>query len=165
MNSMWTLVRTVCLVLVCAVVAMSAGCGKDASTDANGAGDGLTDMAADATDASNVVSAEDMPESAFNQMKDMWATQIAGPVAKADTLKQAAAEHKDARLNDLVAQLDKKAAEIKAMYDGAKYPSGAKTLQVDLPKAMGEAGELAAQAMERLQEVIKASLPAQPGGG
>lgn len=130
---------------------------SDASND-GGAGDG--GGGSGGADGGEIVT--DMSRDSFDQMKSLWQTQVAGPVASADTLRKLATEHPDAQLNDLVTQLEKKAAEVKVMIDGATYPKDIKTLQTDVPRLMGEAGELAQKAHVRLQEVIKASIP---GGG
>jgi hypothetical protein len=97
----------------------------------------------------------------FDQMKQMMVQQATLPVAQADTLRQALVEHPDDQLRQILVELDAKNASIKAMLDRITSPADSKALQVDVPQAIGEAGELAAKANQRLQEVLKAKF----GGG
>ncbi len=103
------------------------------------------------------------PES-FQQVKDMMTLQLSGPIASVDSLRKIEAEHPDAQLKDIIAQIDAKIAEAQAMLDNATVSNGSKTLQIDLPQTIGEANELAAIAMNRVQEVLRAEVEGGGGG-
>ncbi len=161
MNAMWTLVRTLCLVVSCAVIGTLAACSKNPSTEDGGNGGaenasaGGGDVGADAGDDAN----EPIDPAMFGQVKSMIQLQVDGMAVQSQTLRTAATEHPDQKLNDLVKQLEDKNAEIKKIMEQATSPAQSRLLKVDIPKKMGEAGELASKASARLMEVLQAGAP------
>jgi hypothetical protein len=152
MHGSWLVAGAMSLLLAATLVGMT-GCNGKSQDAGPKPADAAADAGETAQDAPEVVS--DMTRESFDQLKAMWETQFAGPVAQLDTLKKMSVEYKDAQASEYIAQLDKKVAEIRDLLDKATFLSGAASLQTDVPKAMSEAGELAAKAQERLQTVIK----------
>jgi hypothetical protein len=153
---------TLMTILLLAALAL-AGCNKgDSSEQARDASSEGADggEAADSGDDSGPID-----PSMFNQIKQMMVQQATLPATQAETLRQMLAEHPDDQLRKLLAELDAKNASIKAMLDKITSPADSKALQVDVPKAIGEAGELVAKANDRLQEVLRAKTGLGAGGG
>lgn len=113
------------------------------------------DSSSDANDAGGEEEYSQVTPESFQQLKDMWLPQVEGLRASAETLRQVEAEHNDQQLKDLIAQLDAKVAEAQTMLDESTVANGSKTLQVDLPQVVGQAGELITRANERMTEVLQ----------
>lgn len=129
----------------------------DASGGAGGGG----------AEAGGFVEPEDADEpidpSMFGRMKSMMQLQVDGLAVQSQTMHQMLAQKPDAETESLLKQMDAKLDQAKKLMEQATSPAQSRTLRVDVPRLLGEAGELGAKAATRWQEMMMKAT--NPGGG
>ena len=149
--------RTFLLVAFVSGLALSfIGCTKNSAGTKQNRPDAV-DQSANAGEPSTDTSP--IPKEQFDQLKDLWSLQIEGVATSAKTLTTINEEYKDAELGKILKDLDTKVAGLRDKLSKVTIANGRQLMEVDLPKGVGEASELATKAQARMQEVMKAKFP------
>ena len=116
------------------------------------AGDAVTDAGEEPMDTGPI------PKEAYDSLVSMWDPQIMGAEESAKTLVKLNEELKDEKLGEMLAEINTRLTGIREEFSKAT-PNDRQFLTVDLPRRLGEVGELQSKAMARYQEVMKAKFP------
>ncbi len=151
----------VALALCGAGLLLFIGCDDDSAEDAASGGYEEGDVVDEARGAGEQEMEDEgpIPRESFDQLKAQWDLQINGAKDSAAMLAKMNEEHKDQQMTTMLEQVNAKLAEAREKLDGATPQNGRQAMTVDIPRLMGEIGELNQQATLRIQEVLRSKIP------
>ncbi len=177
-SNCWNLRRlaTLCSIALAALLALTCldGCSKSSSSStttdggSDAGGGGGESASGDSASDSNEDDKEPIDPTMFPTVRNMMQLQVDSMVTQVETYRNVEKEHPDAQLTSLLNQMDGKVAEAKKLMEKATTSAQSHVLKVEVPKLLGEAGELGAKVSARLMEVLQAGLPqpaTPPAGG